>query len=226
VALLTAGSAVYAAGTPTGGILIDPGHSPKSPGTTSCSAKPEYFYNNALAKTVAAFLASKQVAVTLTHAENEEVTLLQRTQRSSGGALLLSLHHDSVQPQFLSRQSRTRGYCSKKAKGFSIFVSRKNPYFKTSLRYATALGTALLKKGFTPTLHHAEPIAGENRELLIPDKGIYVFDELIVLKIATSPAVLLEAAVIVNPDDDALAGSEKFRLAVAESVYEMLDVLR
>ena len=95
-----------------------------------------------------------------------------------------------------------------------------------SLRYATTLGTALLKKGFTPSLHHAEPIAGENRELLIPEKGIYIFDELIVLKTATSPAVLLEAAVIVNPDDDALAGSEKFRLAVAESVYEMLDILK
>ncbi|WP_277058220.1 N-acetylmuramoyl-L-alanine amidase [Trichlorobacter lovleyi] len=226
MALLTAGSAVYAAGTPTGGIFIDPGHSPKSPGTTSCSAKPEYLYNSALAKTVAAFLASKQVAVTLTHGENEEVTLLQRTQRSTGGALLLSLHHDSVQPQFLSRQSRKRGYCSKKAKGFSIFVSRKNPYFETSLRYATALGAALLKKGLTPTLHHAEPIAGENRELLIPEKGIYVFDDLVVLKTATSPAVLLEAAVIVNPDDDTLAGSQKFRLAVAESVYEMLAVLR
>ena len=81
-------------------------------------------------------------------------------------------------------------------------------------------------KGFVPTLHHAEPIAGENRELLIADKGIYVFDELIVLKTATSPALLLEAAVIVNPDDDALASSDKFRLAVAESVYEMLEILR
>lgn len=175
---------------------------------------------------MAAFLTSKKVAVTLTHSENEEVALLQRTQRSSKGALLLSLHHDSVQPQFLSRQSITRGYCSKKANGFSIFVSRKNPCFETSLRYATALGTALRNKGFVPTLHHAEPIAGENRELLIADKGIYVFDELIVLKTATSPALLLEAAVIVNPDDDALASSDKFRLAVAESVYEMLEILR
>lgn len=221
--MLTACGTVHAAGTSTGGIFIDPGHSPKSPGTTSCSAKPEYLYNNALAKTVAAFLTSKKMTVTLTHSENEEVTLLQRTQRGINGTLLLSVHHDSVQPQFLSRQSRKHGYCSKKAKGFSIFVSRKNPFFEASLRYAKALGAALLKKGFVPTLHHAEPIAGENRELLIPDKGIYVFDDLVVLKTAMSPALLLEAAVIVNPDDDALASTDTFRLAVAESVYEMLQ---
>ena len=79
-----------------------------------------------------------------------------------------------------------------------------------------------MKKGFVPTQHHTEPITGENRELLIPEKGVYVFDELTILKTASSPAVLLEAAVIVNPDDDVLAGSNKFHLAVAESVYEML----
>ncbi len=214
--------AIHADGVNTGGILIDPGHSPKSSGTISCSGKSEYRYNAALAKKVASFLKNKQIPVALTHRENEEVTLLARTLKSSNKDLLLSLHHDSVQPRYLYKQSRSNGYCSEKAKGFSIFVSRKNPYFKKSVRYANALGSALLKRGLSPTLHHAEPIAGENRELLVPDKGIYIYDDLIVLKNAKSPAVLLEAAVIVNPDDDKLAGDDKYQLLIADSIYEMI----
>ena len=39
-----------------------------------------------------------------------------------------------------------------------------------------------------PTFHHAEPIKGENRELVNRDLGIYRFDDLIVLKSAATPA--------------------------------------
>lgn len=223
ITLVFAGCIVLrAAGATAGGVLIDPGHSTKSLGTISCSGKSEYLYNTALAKAVAAFLIHRQIPVALTHDKNEEVTLLKRTQKSSGRDLLLSLHHDSVQPHFLIKQSKRFGNCSQKVKGFSLFVSRKNPYYEKSVQYATALGTALVKRGFSPALHHAEPIVGENRELLVAEKGIYVFDDLIILKNAKSPAVLLEAAVIVNPDDDVIAGTDKFQLAIAESVYEMI----
>lgn len=172
---------------------------------------------------MAAFMISKQIPVVLTHSDNEEMSLLKRARKSSGFDLLLSLHHDSVQPRFLYKQSGKHGYCSEKAKGFSIFVSRKNPYYEKSVLYANALGTALLKRGLVPTLHHAEPIAGENRELLAPDKGLYVFDDLAILKNANAPAVLLEAAVIVHPGDSSLAESDSYRLTIAEAVYEMVN---
>ncbi len=218
---------IHATGAAASGVLIDPGHSPKSQGAISCNGKPEYLYNAALAKNISVYLINKQIPVTLTHAENEEVALRERTQKSSDHNLLLSLHHDSVQPQFLYKQSRKHGYCSNKAKGFSIFVSRKNPYFEKSAHYAKSLGIALIKKGLSPTLHHTEPIAGENRELLVKDYGIYVFDDLMVLKNAKSPAVLLEAAVIVHPDDNSLAETDGYRLIIAEAIYEMLgEVLR
>jgi N-acetylmuramoyl-L-alanine amidase len=203
-------------------ILIDPGHSPNSIGAISCSGKPEYIYNDLLAKSVTEFLKSKQISVDLTRREQENINIIDRTSRSSHYKLLLSLHHDSVQTRFLDRKSRNHGQCSEKAKGFSIFISRKNQYYEKSIRYAEALGTALVNRGLTPTLHHAEPIIGENRELLVPDKGIYVYDNLSILKNAQCPALLLEAAVIVNPREDLLSGTVAFRLIVAESIYDML----
>jgi N-acetylmuramoyl-L-alanine amidase len=42
-------------------------------------------------------------------------------------------------------------------------------------------------------LHHAEPVAGESRELIDRALGIYRYDELAVLRTATMPAVLFEA---------------------------------
>lgn len=203
-------------------MLIDPGHSPKSPGTIGCNGKHEYLYNDALAKAVVAFLKRKNIPTDLTRLNNENISLIERAQKINKNCLLLSLHHDSVQPQFLYSKSHIHGYCSKKAKGFSIFVSRKNLHYNESVRYAEALGTALLKRGLIPTLHHAEPITGENREILMPDKGIYAFDELTILKNAKSPALLLEAAVIVHPQEALISDTDEYRRIISEAVYEML----
>ena len=82
--------------------------------------------------------------------------------------------------------------------------------------FAKALGVAMRRQGLMPTLHHAEPIKGENRELVNPDLGIYRFDDLIVLKSAPMPAALLECGVIVNRAEEAeLLTEERQQKAVA-----------
>jgi len=205
-------------------VLIDPGHSPKSPGATSCNGKSEYIFNDILAKAIVTYLTDKNIQVTLSRKANEEVSLINRALAANGRNLLLSIHHDSVQPSYISHQSGKRGRCSQRAKGFSIFVSRKNQYYEQSLLYATKLGAALLKRGAVPSMHHAEPIPGENRLLVVPDMGIYVFDDLAVLKNAKVSALLLEAGVIVNPDDELLVSTNNYHLIIAESVYEMLSI--
>ena len=58
------------------------------------------------------------------------------------------------------------------------------------------------------TLHHAEPIGGENRALLDARCGVYQYDDLVVLKDFRSPAVLFEAAVVVNSDEEFVAESK------------------
>lgn len=203
-------------------LVLDPGHSPKSPGAVSCAGVPEYRYNNALVAHIAASLAGMpHVRVLLTKGDNEEISLKERVKDTAGKDLFISVHHDSVQPQFLIIKGGNAGNCSDKASGFSIFVSRKNPFFKESLAAATMLGKSLLAQGLRPTLHHAEPIAGENRPLLDKELGIYVYDDLVVLREALSPAILFEAGVIVNPVDEKTIQMDAFKGKVVKAIREI-----
>jgi len=201
--------------------VLDPGHSPASPGATSCTGKSEYLYNENLAEAVVSLLKKRGINVKTTRRKNENIPLLKRAGAAKGKKLILSLHHDSVQPQFIVRDVKKRPRTSK-AHGYSIFISKKNKYYSQSLSYATSLGTALLKKGLTPTFHHAEKIPGENRQLLDSRRGIYLYDDLVVLKNSDAPAILLEAAVIVNPKDEVKASSKKFLDKIAEAIEEMI----
>lgn len=207
-------------------ITIDPGHSPKHPGATSCSGKPENFFNETLSAVVAARLKKDGIPVKLSRASGTEASLGVRAFSSTGTDLLLSIHHDSVQPQFIVKNNMHKGNCSDKAAGFSIFVSAKNLYYDKSLMFAINLGRALVRQGLWPTIHHAEHIPGENRTLLDRTLGIYKFDELHVLKKAVTPAVLLEAAVIINPEDELRASSNEFRNKIATAVIEMMGITK
>ena len=202
--------------------MLDPGHSPRAPGAMGCSGTMEYQYNNKLVKTINYYLELNGVKVSLTKEYEAESALQNRAIVATSENLLLFIHHDSVQPQFISGEPNQRGRCSGKADGFSLFVSRWNPKYQESLSYARKLGKALIKRGLHPTLHHAEAIPGENKRLLDEKLGIYAYDEMVVLNSSKIPAVLLEAAVIVNPDDEKRADSINFRQSVAEAVLEML----
>lgn len=202
-------------------VTIDPGHSADSPGATGCSGTPEYRYNRQLGETVGETLQKAGVVVLFTTAKHRNPSLAQRAESAQGSDLLISLHHDSVQPQFVIR-NKSGGVCSDKAAGFSLFLSTRNPAYLKSLEYATRLAKALKARGLTPTLHHAEPIPGENRILLSRELGIYQYDELRVLKTRETPAILLEAAVIVNRNDEQKAASHTFRTAIAEAILETI----
>lgn len=207
-------------------LVLDPGHRPDAPGATSCAGVPEYHYNKKLTVFLYARLQQLDgVMVTLAKADPGPNELLDRVKFTAGKDLFLSLHHDSVQPQFLTRQPSDAGKpaCSDKASGFSLFVSRTNPFFDRSLAYARQLGKSLVAQGLHPALHHAEAIPGENRLLLDPQLGIYAFDELVVLRRAQSPAVLLEAGVIVNPADERLVSSPAFKEKILRAVRQVIE---
>ena len=74
-----------------------------------------------------------------------------------------------------------------------------------------------------PALHHAEKIKGENRELIDRELGIYLFDDLVVLRTAQCPSVLFKSGVIINPYDDLLVKSHEYRTKIAQSMLKMVN---
>jgi N-acetylmuramoyl-L-alanine amidase len=215
------------AGEPGCVVAIDIGHSETAQGATSSRGVGEYFFNRDLANLLLEKIQQDGVAQAFI-INSAGKSLQQRTEAASqqNASLFLSIHHDSVQPFYLSTwtyEGSERHY-SDRFHGYSLFVSQKNPHPKESLQLAQDIGARLLKAGFTPSLHHAEKISGENRELLDRKKGIYLFDDLIVLKTAAMPAVLLECGIIVNRQEETRltnpANRSKMVTAVAAGIEQ------
>ena len=209
-------------------IALDIGHDRTKPGATSARGVPEFEYNLSLARK--AFQALREAGfhgVFLIGESGGPMPLLRRTQiaREQGAALFLSLHHDSAQKQYFSQwtvNGRSLPH-SDTFHGYSVFVSTSSPWARDSMALATHLARELKARGLTPTPHHAEPIPGENRTLLNPALGIYRFDELAVLRTATMPALLLEAAVIVNREEEQAIQSGQYHPRVTAALVEALS---
>lgn len=207
-------------------IAIDVGHTRENPGEISARGRPEREFNATLAGRLRTALRGRGISSVLINPHGELMALVDRPRMAAeaGAALLISIHHDSVQDIYKSEWEwgRHRQFYSDQFSGYGLFVSEQNPAFADSLRVAEKIADGLLLAGLTPSLHHAEAIAGENRPLLNMARGIYRYDNLIVLKYATIPAVLLEAGIIVNRAEELKlrqpAYQDKIAAAVAAAV--------
>lgn len=200
-------------------IAVDPGHTRAEPGALSARGMPEVQFNEKLALRLLEALRKAGFAKAfLTNRKQASIPLIERTQLANErkAQLFLSIHHDSAQPHLLSSWSY-RGVSYRYTddiKGYSLFVSEKNPDVAGSLRFARLLGSQLHRGCFAPTLHHAEKIPGESRDLIDEQLGIYRFDDLVVLKSATMPAVLFEAGLIVNRREELLLRSASYQRSI------------
>ncbi len=194
-------------------LALDIGHTPLKVGATSSECINEYQYNKSLGSYIKAELPKQNSKIKIFTNCTQEISFLQRYKLSENKDLFIALHHDSVQEIYIKR-NQAGCPISDHASGYSLFISRKNPYFKESLSYAQKFSTALIEQGLKPSLHHAEKIEGENRELLDPTLGIYIFDDLKVLRYAQSPAILFEAGVIVNPIDEQSVRTKLYKLKI------------
>lgn len=229
LSLINFGNPVWACPDPAElPIALDIGHSPRDPGAISARGVPEYEFNRNLAERIQRVLHQAGFENTFILTENNpEMPLFVRASLANvrNAALLLSIHHDSVQPRYLSEwefEGETHSY-SDKFQGYSLFISHKNAQSEASLAFAELLGSALRGAGFAPSLHHAEPIAGENRPLLDEEKGIYQFDSLILLQSTKVPAVLLECGVIVNRDEEILLQNPVYQGALVAAVVAAVE---
>ena len=205
-------------------VALDVGHYHSAPGAISARGREEFQFNRALALRIAESLQQRQIAIQLIGAEGDQSRLSGRTAQASETSFFLSVHHDSVQPHLLQRWEfggQTRLFSDQHA-GFSLFVSRANPDVAGSLRCASAIGRALRVAGFTPSLYHAAPIAGEFKPFADRENGVHYYDNLVVLKTARQPALLLEAGVIVSRDEELLLLTPAYQARMSEAVADGL----
>lgn len=222
-------------------ILLDAGHHPQLGGALSVTGQYEVHYNDALVAKLAQALREKGFAVDLTRSPADVLSLNERVAKANqaqGGRradLFLSIHHDSTQLRYLKtieidkisdngEISQLASYQTiKPIQGYSVFVSKKNKYFRQSARFAEALGQAMFELGRPPNLHHAEKIPGENRPLLNRRTGVYHFDNLVVLAKTKIPAVLLEIGVLVDVDDERYVRQEQHQNAICQAIVKALS---
>jgi N-acetylmuramoyl-L-alanine amidase len=204
-------------------IAVDPGHTRINPGALSARGIPEVQFNENLAR----FLVDELIRIGfsntfVTNEDDSNISLRDRANLANrrNANLFLSIHHDSVQPRYLSPwryQGRHRFY-SDVFTGYSLFISERNGDGKGSMVFARILGSELRNNCFVPTLHHAEKIRGENRELVDQERGIYKFDDLVVLRSTQMPAVLIEAGLIVNRADEILLRNPVYQKMLVLSI--------
>jgi N-acetylmuramoyl-L-alanine amidase len=209
-------------------LAIDIGHTRKSPGAISARGVPEYFFNKKVATLLYKKLRrDKQFKGSfIINETGENISLADRAAiaQRRGADLLLSIHHDSVQPEDLSYwlyQGELRPYCDKFA-GHSIFYSEKNGRPLESLMFAVILGTEMLRAGFCPTLHHAKKFTGGDKDLVDRIRGIYKYNQLIVLKKSTMPAVLFECGIIKSRTEELKLLQPRYQVRLADALYQAL----
>ncbi|MBZ0146221.1 MAG: N-acetylmuramoyl-L-alanine amidase, partial [Pseudorhodoplanes sp.] len=108
--------------------------------------------------------------------------------------------------------------------GHSLFVSFDNAERKASLLFGSLLGKQLKARNLQYTRHYTEAIMGSRRrDLIDPDAGVYRYDKLIVLRHTAMPAVLLEAGMMINRDDELLLISAERQKLVAAAVSDAIE---
>ena len=199
---------------------MDVGHFLEQPGALSARGIPEFQFNVALARRIRDALLERGCEVVLIGEDGRMRNLRDRTAAAEGVDLFLSVHHDSVKAQYLDEwtvNGATRHYADDFA-GFSLFVSHDNLDLERSMACAASIGAQLRSAGYTPSLYHADPIRGEDRPFADRSNGVHYYDQLVVLRTATQAAVLLEAGVIVNRDEELVLSLPQTRDAIAHAV--------
>lgn len=218
-------------------IFVDVGHTPESFGALSARNDTEFGFNLRLARLIVGELRAEGFAATrlLVTEGKARASLLKRVgvANAARADFFLSVHHDSVPDKLLEEWEfeGAKSRFSDRFSGHSLFVSRQNPHFATSMTLARLLGKELKERGLRYAMQYTLPLMGRYRHpLLDKEVGVYSYDQLIVLSRTRSAAVLLEGGSIINRDEEmAMNGPERHPLiaaAVAEALKEFCEKRR
>ena len=211
-------------------IAIDIGHTINTPGATSARGVPEYLFNQNIGT-----LLHQQLRRDMRFKDSfiinetgEDISLSARAAIANqrGAHLLVSIHHDSVHPKDLSQwlcQGKILPHCDKFT-GYSIFYSEKNRSPLNSLIFAVILGSEMLQSRFCPTLHHAEYFRGGDKDLIDKTRGIYKYNNLVVLKEANMPAVLFECGIIKNRNEELQLSDPQYQHKLVAALFNAIKI--
>jgi len=180
-------------------VAVDVGHGLKDSGAISARGKPEFEFNQVLARQLGQALLGHPLHVREVNFDGAIRKLAERPAQAVGSDLFISIHHDSIDEQYLQTwlwQGQTQTYTDVK-EGFGLFISARNPDVATSLRCAVVMGLMLRRAGFEPSTWH-----GRSHLAADAQNGVWYYDNLVVLHAATMPAVLVEAGVIKRRDEE------------------------
>ncbi len=210
-------------------LVLDVGHTAKSEGASSARNVPEFQFNLRLAQRIEEKLKAEGFAETklLVTEGKARPSLVRRVAAANNlhADLFLSIHHDSVPDKLLEKWEfeGKKSYFSDRFSGYSVFVSRDNPDFKTSLAFAELIGKQMKAQGLDYAHQYTQAIMGRYQHpLLNKETGVYSYDQLIVLKTTRMPAVLLEAGSIINRDEELKMDSAEYRDIVSNAVTAAL----
>lgn len=210
--------------------IIDVGHTFEEAGAVSARGVPEYQFNLNLSKAIEQKLTADGFGRTVMLVTSGPTFrgLLSRVRNANAmqADLYVSIHHDSVPEQFKENwdfDGKPNRF-SDRFTGHSLFVSFDNPERKASLLFGKLLGNQLKARDLQYTRHYTEAIMGSRRrDLVDPEAGVYRYDKLIVLRHTTMPAVLLEAGVMINRDDELALASPERQTLIAAAVTNAVE---
>jgi N-acetylmuramoyl-L-alanine amidase len=211
-------------------IVLDVGHTATDGGAPSARGVREYIFNLKLAQRIKEELVKagfNSVFLMVTH-ENGTRGLFQRVKRANAmnASIFISIHHDSVADAYLQPwlyQGKEYLY-SDRSKGFSLHVSPNNRKYGDSLHLAENMADSLISRGLGPTTN-PELCMPKGAKALEPARGIYQRRNLAVLDFTKMTAILLEAGMIVNREEELAALSEDRHELIASAIVECLTKL-
>ena len=180
-------------------VAVDVSHGLVESGAVSARGRSEYDFNRVLAGQLAEQLRQRELGVREVNFAGDIRALTERPARARGSDFFISIHHDSISPQYLQFwdwDGSEASYTEVK-RGFGVFVSARNPDPATSLRCASSIGALLRRAGFVPTPWHGRKHVAADAE-----NGVWYYDNLVVLYRTTLPAVLFEAGVIKHREEE------------------------
>lgn len=206
-------------------IVLDVGHTAESEGAASARNVAEFVFNLRLARRIEDRLKAEgfiETRLLLTEGKARP-SLFKRVAAANNlpANLFLSIHHDSVPNTLLENWEfeGKKSHFSDRFSGYSIFVSRNNPDFKTSLSFAELLGKEMKAQDLEYARQYTQPIMGRYQHpLLNKETGVYSYDQLVVLRSTRMASVLLEAGSIINRDEELKMDSPERRDIISSGV--------